>query len=125
MPTIESQLPDRVTLVQLADNRQIYLVGTAHVSKESVNDVRQTVEIVNPDKICVELCSPRYQTLTQRDAWRKMDIFKVVNCIGKTYAELFTRIYEEKSDVMDRMMLVRENMDDDMKERISWGFRNV
>ena len=54
-----------------------------------------------------------------------MDIFKVVNCIGKTYAELFTRIYEEKSDVMDRMMLVRENMDDDMKERISWGFRNV
>jgi flavin-dependent dehydrogenase len=54
-----------------------------------------------------------------------MDIFKVVNCIGKTYAELFPRIYEEKPDVMDRMMLVRENMEDDMKQRISWGFRNA
>ena len=78
MPSIESQLPDRVTHVQLADNRQIYLVGTAHVSKESVDDVRETVEIVDPDKICVELCAPRYQTLTQRDAWKKMNIFKVV-----------------------------------------------
>ncbi len=54
-----------------------------------------------------------------------MDIFKVVNCIGKTYGELMTRIYEERPDVMERMILVRENMDDDMKERISWGFRNV
>lgn len=54
-----------------------------------------------------------------------MDIFKVVNCIGKTYGELMTRIFEERPDVMERMILVRENMDDDMKERISWGFRNV
>lgn len=74
----DSQLPDRVTKVQLADDRQIYLVGTAHVSKESVEDVKQTVDEVQPDKICVELCEPRYQTLTQRDAWHKMDIFKVV-----------------------------------------------
>ncbi len=74
----DSQLPDRVTHVTLADNRQIYLVGTAHVSKESVDDVINTVDLVAPDRICVELCGPRYQTLTQRDAWKKMDIFKVV-----------------------------------------------
>jgi pheromone shutdown-related protein TraB len=74
----DSPLPDRVTHVTLADNRQIYLVGTAHVSKDSVDDVRHTVNSVNPDTICVELCKPRYQTLTQRDAWQKMDIFKVV-----------------------------------------------
>ncbi len=74
----DSPLPDRVTHVTLADNRQIYLVGTAHVSKESVDDVINTVNIVNPDRICVELCGPRYHTLTQRDAWKKMDIFKVV-----------------------------------------------
>jgi len=72
------QLPDRVTQVTLADNRQVFLVGTAHVSKESVEDVKQAVDMVGPDRICVELCKPRYQTLTQRDAWQKMDIFKVV-----------------------------------------------
>ena len=72
------QLPDRVTQITLADNRQVFLVGTAHVSRESVEDVKQAVDMVSPDRICVELCKPRYQTLTQRDAWKKMDIFKVV-----------------------------------------------
>ncbi len=54
-----------------------------------------------------------------------MDIFRVVNCIGKTYADLLTRIYDERPDTMDRMIKVRENMDDDLKERISWGFKTV
>ena len=54
-----------------------------------------------------------------------MDIFKVVNCIGKCYSEKMTRIYEERPDVMDRMVKVRENMDEDMQKRVKWGFRNV
>jgi pheromone shutdown-related protein TraB len=58
--------------------KDIYLVGTAHISKESVEDVRTTVEQVRPDAICVELCKARHQALTQLDNWRKMDIFKIV-----------------------------------------------
>ncbi|MFC1764501.1 TraB/GumN family protein [Planctomycetota bacterium] len=71
------ELPQSVIPITL-DGRQIYLVGTAHVSKESVDDVRTTVEQVQPDAICVELCPARHQTLTQRDNWRKMDIFKIL-----------------------------------------------
>lgn len=56
----------------------VYLVGTAHVSKDSVLDVRRTIERVEPDTVCVELCESRYQALTQRDNWQKMDIFKIV-----------------------------------------------
>ena len=74
----EMTLPDRVTVLPLEDERVVYLVGTAHVSKESVEDVRQTIDAVCPDRICVELCPSRYQTLTQRDHWQKMNIFKVV-----------------------------------------------
>ena len=58
--------------------REIYLVGTAHVSSESVEDVRRTVETVTPDAICVELCQARYEAFTRPDAWRKMDVFKVI-----------------------------------------------
>lgn len=54
------------------------LEGTAHVSKDSVLDVRRTIEQVEPDTVCVELCESRYQALTQRDNWQKMDIFKIV-----------------------------------------------
>lgn len=75
METVE--LPDCVSVITLGD-RQIYLVGTAHVSKESVEDVRKTVAQVKPDTICVELCASRHKTLTQKDIWRKMDIFKVI-----------------------------------------------
>ncbi|MCX8043389.1 MAG: NAD(P)/FAD-dependent oxidoreductase [Desulfobacterota bacterium] len=54
-----------------------------------------------------------------------LDIFKVVNHIGKVYGELMTRIYEERPDTMERMIQVRENMEEDMKKRISWGFKIV
>lgn len=70
-------LPDSVTIVEEGDKR-FFLVGTAHVSQESVEDVRRTVEIVQPDSICVELCAARHQAMTRRDDWKKMDIYKVI-----------------------------------------------
>ncbi len=70
-------LPERVAHVK-AEGKDIYLVGTAHLSNESVEDVKTTVELVKPDSICVELCQGRYQAMTQSDNWSKMDIFKVV-----------------------------------------------
>jgi len=62
----------------VVEGRDVYLVGTAHISKESVEDVRSTVEAVEPDTICVELCEGRYKAMTQRDAWKNMNIFKVI-----------------------------------------------
>jgi pheromone shutdown-related protein TraB len=72
-----AQLPERVAHVRV-DDKDVYLVGTAHLSKDSVEDVRTTVEQVRPDAICVELCKARHQAMTQADNWRKMDIFKVL-----------------------------------------------
>ncbi len=71
------RLPERVVHVQVGD-KEVYLVGTAHISADSVQDVRTTVEQVRPDAICVELCKARHQAMTQADNWRKMDIIKVV-----------------------------------------------
>jgi pheromone shutdown-related protein TraB len=70
-------LPERVSHITL-DGKDIYLVGTAHLSRESVEDVRKTIEQVQPDTICVELCKARYTTITQKDIWEKMDIFKII-----------------------------------------------
>lgn len=60
------------------EGRDIYLVGTAHVSAQSVQDVRDTIEKLRPDTVCIELCPSRYQSLNQQDAWKKMDLFEVV-----------------------------------------------
>ncbi len=70
-------LPESVTVVEDGGKR-FFLVGTAHVSLESVEDVRRTVEIVRPDSICVELGPARHQAMTRRDDWKRMDIYKVI-----------------------------------------------
>lgn len=70
-------LPAHTRLLR-AGGREIYLVGTAHVSLESIDDVRTTVELVDPDTICVELCQARYEAFTRPDVWQKMDVFKVI-----------------------------------------------
>ncbi|KAL7071382.1 hypothetical protein ACQ4LE_009338 [Meloidogyne hapla] len=43
---------------------QVYLVGTAHFSKESCADVCKTVQLTQPDFVMVELCSSRIQILS-------------------------------------------------------------
>jgi pheromone shutdown-related protein TraB len=60
------------------DDKEIILVGTAHVSKESADLVRDIIETETPDTVCVELCASRYQAIKKQDQWREMDIIKVV-----------------------------------------------
>ncbi|KAL9648367.1 hypothetical protein ABK040_001945 [Willaertia magna] len=40
-------------------NYKIYVIGTAHVSKESANQVKELIELTNPSVVIVELCSSR------------------------------------------------------------------
>ncbi len=76
--TVESsELPPSVYVIEHSE-KQIYLVGTAHVSKESVVDVRRTIELVKPDVVCVELDEVRYKNLTDPTRWRKTNIGEVI-----------------------------------------------
>jgi pheromone shutdown-related protein TraB len=59
-------------------NKQIVLIGTAHVSKESVELVRRVIDAEKPDTVSVELCPSRYQAIRQKDRWQDTDIVKVV-----------------------------------------------
>ena len=59
-------------------DKQITLVGTAHVSQESVALVSETIAAEKPDTVCVELCDSRYQSIRQKDRWQNMDIIKVI-----------------------------------------------
>jgi pheromone shutdown-related protein TraB len=59
-------------------DREIILLGTAHISKESVQLVSAVIEEENPDTVCVELCDSRYQALSKKDNWQNTDIFKVI-----------------------------------------------
>jgi len=60
------------------NGKQITLVGTAHVSKDSVDLVQAVIDDVQPDTVCVELCESRAQSIRQKDRWQEMDIIKVI-----------------------------------------------
>ncbi len=59
-------------------DKEIYLVKTAHVSKNSVEDVKKCIEEVEPDAICIELDEDRYNKLKNPNDWRNQDIVKVI-----------------------------------------------
>jgi len=60
--------------LQVKINDNIVLVGTAHVSKDSVDEVRSVIEEYKPDIVAVELCEKRYETLTNKDKWENTPI---------------------------------------------------
>jgi len=58
--------------------KQITLVGTAHVSKDSVDLVKSVIAEVKPDTVCVELCESRAGAIRQKERWQETDIIKVI-----------------------------------------------
>jgi pheromone shutdown-related protein TraB len=72
-----SELPNSVTTLEVGDTKY-FVVGTAHVSQKSVDEVRHVIEEIKPDVVCVELCKSRHDALTKDSAFRDLDVFKVV-----------------------------------------------
>ncbi len=59
-------------------NREIILVGTAHVSQESVDLVRWVIEDEKPDCVCVELDEKRFKALSERKRFAALDIKEII-----------------------------------------------
>ncbi len=60
------------------NGKDIILLGTAHVSKESARQVTEVIKAEKPDTVCVELCESRYMSIRQKDKWQNTDIVKVI-----------------------------------------------
>ncbi|TDL63448.1 TraB/GumN family protein [Rhodococcus qingshengii] len=68
---------ENITRIQL-DGKEIILIGTAHVSKLSVEQVKEVIDREQPDSVCIELDDQRYKSIMDGNKWREMDIFKVI-----------------------------------------------
>jgi pheromone shutdown-related protein TraB len=58
--------------------REIFLVGTAHVSQRSVDLVREVIERERPDAVCIELDGGRYEALSQEKRFEEQDLREVL-----------------------------------------------
>jgi pheromone shutdown-related protein TraB len=69
--------PEEVRIVE-TDGRRFVLVGTAHISQESVELVRSVIERERPDGVCIELDQRRFEALSQRKRWESLDLREVI-----------------------------------------------
>jgi pheromone shutdown-related protein TraB len=60
------------------EDKEITLIGTAHVSRESADLVVKVIEEEKPDTVCVELCESRYKAIKQKNRWQNTDLIKVI-----------------------------------------------
>ncbi len=66
-----------VIVVRLGE-REILLVGTAHVSRESADLARELIASEKPDCVCVELDDRRYQALRSEQKFESLDLREVL-----------------------------------------------
>ena len=74
------------------------LLGTAHVSTASVDAVRRHLDSGEFDAVAVELCASRHRALTQRDAWREINLFTIIRerKAGMLMASLALSAYQRR-----------------------------
>ncbi|MDD5476234.1 MAG: TraB/GumN family protein [Syntrophales bacterium] len=70
-------ISENVTRVTL-DGKEIIIVGTAHVSRESADLAERVIEEEQPHTVCVELCRSRYDAIKKKEDWEATDIVKIV-----------------------------------------------
>ena len=57
--------------------KEFILIGTAHVSRDSIDEVSNIIRNEKPDLICVELDEGRYASITQKENWENLNMVKV------------------------------------------------
>ena len=60
----------------ITENREITLIGTAHIFKESVDEVKETIISEMPEAVCIELDPKRYYGLLTGQRMSFVDIVK-------------------------------------------------
>ncbi len=58
--------------------KTIILVGTAHVSQDSVELVKLVIEQEHPDRVCVELDEKRLEAISNPNRWESLDLKEII-----------------------------------------------
>ena len=78
--------------------KEIILIGTAHVSKDSVELVREVIDEERPDSVCIELDEKRFENIQNPKAWEQTDVAQVIKSkkVGFMLANLILSSYQKK-----------------------------
>jgi pheromone shutdown-related protein TraB len=85
-------------ILELINGKEITIIGTAHISSESVEEVRQALEELKPDVVAIELDDERYKSMTEKKNWQEMDIVDIIKKkkVGFLFAQMILSSYQRK-----------------------------
>ncbi|HPJ34481.1 MAG TPA: TraB/GumN family protein [Spirochaetota bacterium] len=72
------EIKQNVNLITFKNGEQLYLIGTAHVSRNSAELVENTILEIQPDVLCIELDEQRLNNIKNRNKYENLDIFKII-----------------------------------------------
>jgi len=99
-----------------ANGREIILIGTAHISRESIDEVAEAIRTERPDRVCVELDEGRMQAIKNEKGWSELDITKVLR-EGKGFLLLANLVLSSFQKRMGEDVGVKPG--DEMKEALA------
>ena len=60
------------------NGKEIVLLGTAHVSQASCDEVKNAILEKKPDCVAIELDEQRFSALNDKESWKNLDIIKIL-----------------------------------------------
>ena len=60
------------------NDKEFFIIGTAHISQNSADLVREVITAEKPDTVCVELDKQRYKALSEKKRWEELDLKQLI-----------------------------------------------
>jgi len=83
---------------EVINGKEITIIGTAHISSDSVEEVKQALLEIQPDTVAIELDDERYKSMTEKKNWQDMDIVDIIKKkkVGFLVAQMILSSYQRK-----------------------------
>lgn len=75
--TLENKYSEDVQVVE-KNGREFIIVGTAHISRQSADLVKEVIIREMPDTVCIELDEKRYKALSEKNRWENLDLKTII-----------------------------------------------
>lgn len=80
VPEVLNALEDDDTDVTRLDvnGKEVLIIGTAHISQQSVDVVERIIELERPDVVMIELDAERHKAIVEDQSWQDLDLRQVI-----------------------------------------------
>ncbi|EFA83306.1 hypothetical protein PPL_04096 [Heterostelium album PN500] len=97
------------TMLDPRSNKDVFVIGTSHISKRSANQVKQFIRDVKPDTVVLELCQQRYNKLKDEQHVKNIEPYQATRPMQSIMMEVMAMIRSGRGSPGDILALLMKN----------------